>query len=214
MYPVVYSYKRSKTREFELSLESLNNIKEWNGVVFVIGEVPDVGNHVKYNHIPIKYKWGKESHSKSNDEICAYLTAADFLDEFIIMADDIYILQPWSLEYQNRGTLDDHIKTRARGDSYARQLRDTRDFLLDNGQPTLSYEMHIPMLVKSDQLRDAAELVRTSRTMFIRSIIGNWFEIPSNKSIDPKNQPLTDDTVLYSSQDSTFDYEKVRSYLK
>lgn len=213
MYPVVYSYKKSRTRELELSVESLKNLKEWNGDVFIIGDRPDFTG-IDYIYSPIKYTWGKESGVKSNDEICAYLTASDFLDEFIIMADDIYILQPWSLEYQNRATLDDHIKARARGDSYARQLKDTRDFLLENEQPTLSYEMHIPFLVNSEQLRDAAEIIRVSKPMFIRSIIGNWFNIPSKEAIDPKNQPITDETVLYSSQDSTFNYDEVRKFLK
>lgn len=211
-YPVVYSYKKSRTRELELSIESLKNLKEFNNEVFIIGDKPDLQGD--YTHLPIQYPWGKDSRVKSNDEICAYLTAADFLGDFIIMADDIFILQPWSLEYQNRGTLDEHITSRRRGDSYTRQLKQTRDFLLENGQPTLSYEMHIPFLVNSEQLRDAAELIRTSNPMFIRSIIGNWFEIPSKQSVDPKNQPITDETVLYSSQDNTFDYEKVREYLK
>ena len=212
MYPVVYSYKKSKSRELELSIESLKNLKEWDGRIFIIGDQPEF--KADYAWLPIGYSWGKETHSKSNDEICAYYTAADFLEDFIIMADDIFILKPWSLEYQNRGTLDDHIKQRARGDSYAKNLKATRDFLLENEQPTLSYEMHIPFLVNSEQLKDAAELIRTSRTMFIRSIIGNWFNLHSKQTIDPKNIEITDDTVLYSSQDSTFDYEKVRSYLK
>ncbi len=212
MYPVVYSYKKSRTKELELSIESLNNLKEWDGRIFVIGAKPDFKGN--YTHLPIKYPWGKQSHYKSNDEICAYLTAADFLDEFIIMADDIFILQEWSIEYQNRGTLDDHIKLRSRQDSYSRQLKSTRDFLLDNDKPALSYEMHIPFLVNSEQLKDAAEIIRTSKPMFIRSIIGNWFEVSSKEAIDPKNKPLTDDSILYSSQDSTFNYEKVRSYLK
>jgi len=206
----VYSYKKSWTRELELSIESLRNIEEWDGTVFIIGDKPDLT--LDYLHYPIKYTWGKGS--KSNDEICAYLTASDFLDEFIIMADDIFVLERWSLEYQNRGTLEEHSRTRIRSDTYGRTIQATKDFLELNNMETLSYDLHIPFLVNAEQLKDCAEIIRINKPMLIRSIIGNWFEIPSKKAEDPKNKPLTKDTVLYSSSDNTFNYERVRKYLK
>jgi hypothetical protein len=211
-YPVVYSYRKSLTRELELSIESLKNLQEWNGQIYIIGEKPDL--EADYTYLPVKYTWGKESRVRSNDEICAYLTAADFLDEFIIMADDITILKPWSLEYENRGTLDDHIKQRKRFDTYTRQLELTKRYLSRNGSPTLSYELHIPFLMKAEQLRPAAEIARTNSPVFIRSLIGNMYEIPSTLSGDTKNIPITDQTVIYSSQDRTFSYEKVKEHLK
>lgn len=210
MYPAVYSYKKTWTRELELSIDSLKNIKEWNGQVFIIGDKPDFKGD--YIHYPIKYDWGKGS--KSNDEICAYLTASDFLDDFIIMADDIYVLKPWSLEYQNRVTLEEHSKSRVRGDIYGKTIQATKEFLEENNMPALSYDLHIPFLVNSEQIRDCAEIIRIKQPMLIRSIIGNWYEIPSKKATDPKNINLTEETVLYSSSDNTFSYERVRKYLK
>lgn len=211
-YPVVYSYRKSLTRELELSIASLKNIKEWDGNIFIIGDKPNL--EAEYTHLPVKYKWGKESGFRSNDEVCAYLTAADFLDEFIVMADDIYIFKPWSLERHNRGTLDEHAKSRTRMDSYTKQLIHTRQYLSSNGSPTLSYELHIPFLMKSGQLKVAAEVVRHNRPLFIRSLIGNIYEIPSSPTQDTKNQPITQQTTMYSSSDKTFVYEKVKEYLK
>ena len=210
--PVVYSYRKSLTRELELSIESLKNLKEWNGEIFIIGNQPDLEGD--YTHLPVKYAWGKESRVRSNDEICAYLTAADFLDEFIVMADDIYLLQGWSLEYHNRGTLDDHIKQRRRMDSYTRQLERTKRYLTRNSNPALSYELHIPFLMKAEQLIPAAEIARVNSPVFIRSIIGNMYDIPSTFASDTKNIPITDQTVIYSSHDKTFSYEKVKEHLK
>lgn len=212
MYPAVYSYKKSRTRELELSIESLKNLKEWSGEVYVIGDKPDFEGN--YTHLPIKYTWGKESGSKSNDEVCAYLTAADFLDKFIIMADDIFILKPWSLEYQNRGTLEEHITSRHSNDWYTRQLRETKNYLESNGSLSLSYEMHIPFLVTSSRVRFVSEIIRHNKPMFIRSIIGNLCEIESVKREDPKLKPITEYTVIYSSLDSRFNYEEVRKHLK
>ena len=212
MYPAVYSYKKTWTRELELSIESLRNIKEWDNTIFIIGDKPDTKGD--FIHYPIKYTWGKEQKSKSNDEICACLTAADFLDEFIMMADDIFILKPWSLEYLNRGTLEEHSNYRVKGDTYGKTIKATKEFLKENNMPTLSYDIHVPFLVNSEQLKDCAEIIRIKQPMLIRSIIGNWFEIPSKKSLDPKNIQLTNDTVLYSSSDNTFNYERVRKYLR
>lgn len=211
-YPVVYSYRTSRTRELELSLESLKNLKEWNGMVFIVGHEPKVD--FDYAHLPITHGWGRKTGYKSNDEVCAYLTAADMLGDFIIMADDQFILKPWSLEYQDRGTLTEHIESR-RHDSYTRQLQATRDFLSLKHKPQLSYEMHIPFLVNSKKLKKMAELIQDyNKPMLIRSLLGNWYKIPSVKSTDPKNQTITEETVLYSSDDTTFRYEKVKEHLK
>lgn len=212
MYPAVYSYKKSRTRELELSIESLKNLKEWNGEVYIIGDKPDFKGN--YTHLPIKYTWGKESGSKSNDEVCAYLTAANFLGKFIIMADDIFILKPWSLEYQNRGTLEEHANSRHSNDWYTRQLRETKDFLESHGKESLSYEMHIPFLVSSRLIVETSALIKTFKPMFIRTIIGNWYGIESVKREDPKLKPIIEDTVIYSSLDSRFNYEEVRKHLK
>lgn len=212
MYPVVYSYKRSRTRELELSLESLRNLKEWDGRVFIVGDNPSFEGN--YNHLPIKYKWGKQSGIKSNDEICAYLTASDILDEFIIMADDIFVLKPYELVYQNRGMLENHIEARHRGDSYGRLLKNTDEFLKENEMTSLSYEMHIPFLVDSEQVKDAAEIIKLKKPMLIRSIIGNWYSLVSQEAEDPKNKPITDETIIYSSQDSTFNYDEVRKHIQ
>jgi len=211
-YPVVYSYKKSRTRELELSIESLKNIKEWDGRIFIIGDKPDL--IADYIHIPIKYSWGKESNVKSNDEICAYLTASDFLDYFIIMADDIYVLKKLKIEYFNRGTLDDHAASRHTNDSYIRQLIATKEYLKSNGKTNYSFEMHVPFLANSAQLKEMFAIAKESSPLFIRSLIGNWYGLKSKLSIDPKNKPITDNTVIYSSSDNTFNYDKVRKYLK
>lgn len=212
MYPVVYSYRTSRTRELELSIESLKNLKEWNGKIFVIGDRPEL--EADYIHLPVKYTWGKESGVRSNDEVCAYLTAADFLDEFIAMSDDIYILKPWSLEYYNRGSLTKHIQSRRRMDSYSRQLSNTRKFLHLYEKTSKSYEVHAPYLMKSELLKITAPIMKESKPMFIRSVIGNWYNLESKEVVDPKNQPITGETIIYSSDDRTFTYEKIKEYLK
>ena len=53
--PVVYSYRKSLTRELELSIESLKNLKEWNGEIFIIGNQPDLEGD--YTHLPVNHEY-------------------------------------------------------------------------------------------------------------------------------------------------------------
>lgn len=208
MYPVVYSLNKRDpgTRELELSVQTLKNIDCWNGEIYFIGRDPKLD--IPYTYLPIAYDWGKGS--KSDDEICAYQTASDHLEEFIIMADDQFILKPWKLKRHHKGTLEEHIKSRRSG-TYTRQLQKTKDFLEENGRPSLSYEVHIPFLVKKEQLLDAIELMpKIKPGLFIRSIIGNWFDDESSYMEDVKDK-LFNQSVLYSSSDNTFDYEKTKA---
>ena len=210
MYPAVYSYKRNRTRELELSIETLHNIDCWNGEVYIVGDDPKL--NTPYTYLKTAHTWGKGN--KWNDEVCAYLTGCEAVGDFILMSDDLFILKPWELKRHNRGELSEHIKSRRHKDGYSRQLERTKQFLEDNGRPTLSYEIHIPMLVKAEQFIDAVTIIpKIPAGVFIRSILGNWFDEPSTYLNDPKNKQLDKETVLYSSSDNTFNYEKIHSIL-
>ena len=211
MYPAVYSYRYSKTRELELSIKSLVNIKEWNGQVIIVGDKPHFQGD--YKHLPITYKWGKLSNVRHNDEICAYLTARDAVGDFIAMADDIYCLQPWSLTSHNKGTLIEHSNARLRQDSYTAAIMRTHEFLFDIEKPTMSYELHIPFLMKANELTEVEPLLPKDRNnVLIRSVIGNYFNRESTKTSDVKDIKIDESTVLYSSSDRTFIYERVAQY--
>lgn len=214
MYPAVYSYKRVITRELELSIQSLHNIDCWNGEVYIVGDKPYLPDTFSIKHLPITYKWGKLSRVRHNDEICAYLTAKDAVGDFIAMADDIFILKPWSLTRHNRGQLQHHADQRDKEDTYTRALRRTSDLLQNLNKPTLSYEIHIPFLIKSNELTEVEPLIPKDRNnVLIRSMIGNYFNVPSTEIEDTKNKKLDENTVLYSSSDNTFKFNAVERYL-
>lgn len=211
-YPAVYSYKRTDTRELELSILTLRNIKEWNGKIYIVGDDPELFR--EYTHLPIAHSWGKESNCRSNDEICAYQTAAEIVGDFIAMSDDIFILKPWSLTRHNRGSLDDHITDRGIRDTYMLQLKSTSKWLKSHDKPTLSYELHIPFLVESEKFLEIVGIIpRIKDGVFFRSVYGNWFDEPSTPLDDTKNKPITDTTVIHSSSNKLFDYEEVSKYV-
>lgn len=209
MYPAVYSYKRANTRELELSIKSLKNIKGWNGEIIIVGDDPKLP--LRYTHYRTKYDWGWRS--RHLDEICAYLTAGEIVGDFIMMSDDIYCLKRWNIRRHHRGTLQEHIDSRLRNDSYSRHLKTTEQFLLENGKPTLSYEIHIPFLVNFQLMKVIVEEINPSQVLLLRSLLGNWMSEPSSYLEDTKNKPLTKDSVLYSSSNETFKYDEVSKYL-
>lgn len=206
-YPVVYSYKAANTREFELSIKSLVNLKEWNGVIYVIGDPPNVlCDHI---YKPVRFQRGN---TRFKDEFLAYLTAAELVDGFIAMADDIFLLREYTVKNHNRGTLEDHINGRNKSDIYSRHLSNTKALLDLNGKPSLSYEIHAPFLVESDKLWEIEPNMKTSNG-FWRSIYGNWFNQDSEYSPDTKHAALNEDTVIYSSNNNSFNYEEVSKWL-
>lgn len=212
-YPAVYSYKRVKTRELELSIMSLKNIDCWNGEIYVVGGKPYLPDSFKVKHLPIAYTWGKQSGSRHNDEICAYLSARDEVGDFIAMADDLFCFKPWKLTRHNRGELQHHIDGR-KTDIYNIRLERTKDFLLEHGKPTLSFELHIPFLMKAAELTEIELVLPHDETgVLIRSILGNWFNTPSTEAEDTKNKRLDGNTVLYSSSNRTFNFYEVNKWL-
>jgi hypothetical protein len=213
-YPAVYSYKKTDTRELELSIWTLQNIKEWNGEIYIVGDEPTGILPADYTHLSIIDTWGKESNCRSNDEICAYQTAVEMVGDFIMMADDIFILKPWSLTRHNRGSLEDHITKRNIRDTYMLQLKSTAKWLKSHGKSTLSYELHIPFLVEADKFSEIIGIIPHIKDgVFIRSAYGNWFAEPSTPLDDTKNKPITDETVIHSSSNKLFDYEEINKYV-
>jgi hypothetical protein len=213
-YPAVYSYKKTDTQELWLSILTLQNIREWDGKIYIVGDDPGL-LPADYTHLPIAHNWGKESNNKWNDEICAYQTAAEVVGDFIMMADDIFILKPWSLTRHNRGLINDHIIKRNIRDGFMVQLENTAKWLKRHGKNSLSYEIHIPFLVEAAKFLEIVSIIPHNRDgVFIRSAYGNWFAEPSTLSDDTKNKPITDETVIHSSSNRLFDYEGISKYVR
>jgi hypothetical protein len=213
-YPAVYSYKKTDTRELELSILTLQNIEEWDGKIFIVGNDPTCFLPADYTHLPITHNWGKESNNKWNDEICAYQTAAEIVGDFIMMADDIFILKPWSLARHNQGLIDDYITKRNIRDGFMVQLKRTSKWLKSYNKPALSYEIHIPFLVEAEKFLEIVSIIPHIKDgVFIRSIYGNWFNEPSTPLGDTKNKPITDTTMIHSSSNKLFDYEEISQYV-
>lgn len=201
---VVIPYKMSWTQELIYALKSLKNVEHDD--VLVIGD-----QHPIITTTPTdKPFWA--SYSSAHDQIAKYYHACQIsdADELIITNDDIFIMQPWTPENYNRGTLEQHIKERGRSDSYTRQLQGTNKYLLARDMSNVSFELHTPMLVNREQFKHAIEEliphISKSRqnVVLIRSYYGNRFNIDSTYMQDVKNPLRYKNMPIISTSDKTF----------
>lgn len=192
---VIYPYKFSRSKELEWSLKSLRNVE--HGDVYIVGDTPPYEVEATLIHHKSKIV------SPNHNQIMKYKLACESItDEFVILCnDDFYILEPWDLTNFNMGQISD-ISHKNKADYYIKSLQSTEIYLRSNGLNTLSYELHVPMLVSRVQLLAAInELVEASVTkdVLLRSYYGNRFNIESVylddcKHVSDFNRPFLSST--------------------
>lgn len=203
MIDIVIPYRKTPSEELKWAVKSLRNLKGVNNI-YVVGDKPDY--EVDAQFIPHQdNEWSILS--AHHNQISKYLKACSLplSDEIILANDDFYVLEETEPKNYNRGFLTEHINER-RYDTYTKALINTRRFLKTKGLKELDFEMHIPMAVNREKLKQAIEeivpMIRKGRTILIRSYYGNRFGIESEYMEDVKNKlPLG---VYGSSSDKSF----------
>lgn len=210
---VVYPYRLNESDELYYSIKSVKKHVK-HAKIFIIGDEPTFKTKAKVIQ-PLDNEWAK--FSPYHDVINKLLTACDLGDEFILMNDDFFIMEPMrEAPSFNRGTMLDHLNQR-RYDTYTRALRNTRNLLAEKGYNQMDYELHAPMLINSDMMRMAIEEIlpqlRFSKSILIRSYYGNKWGIISEHSGDFKNPDDYKDLPFISTNEVTFAGE-IGNYIK
>jgi len=205
---IVYITRHGGNEELRYSMRSLVNIN--HDKVFVVGGKPIwyYGNHIRVEDTGAKY-----SHARANLE--AVIKSKHISDDFILMNDDFYILEPiGDLQVYNQGALKDKMETYlsfAPRSRYTALIVKTYNFLLENGYDNpICYDLHVPMIMNKEKLKE----VMATRKLW-RSIYGNFNDlggitIPDVKVYNEKglekikHDYLTSSQPFLSSQDSTF----------
>jgi hypothetical protein len=205
---IVYIARHGGNEELRYSIRSLVNIN--HDKVFVVG-----GKPIWYygNHIRVEYTGSKYSHARKNLE--TIIKSNRISDDFILMNDDFYILEPiGDLQVYNQGLLLDKMNTYlsfAPSSKYTRLIVSTYEFLLEEGyKKPLCYDLHVPMVMNKEKLKEA---MATKRLW--RSVYGNFNDlggitIPDVKVYNEKglenikHDYLNSSYPFLSSQDSTF----------
>lgn len=201
---VFYVYKKNWSRELEYSIKSLKNVP--HDGVYIIGDKPDY--EIPATIIPSRPH--QTPHSPYIDVFMKHYTACLEIDadELLCLNDDFFIMQPYDFRMYDRGSLTDHIAERRRNDPYKQMLQNTYDYLTAQGETTKDYTTHTPFLYNRKNLlaliNQVMPEIKRGKTMSIRTLYGNIFNVPSETIKDVKNPDVYEGLPILSTNEHTF----------
>ena len=208
--------KEVDTEELKFSLRSIEKNFPVNRVWFVGGQPKGFKNVSRLQHEQLgncKWELIRSSMWKAVNE-------EDLTEEFFLFNDDFFVMKPVDTDkFKNfvDGTLDRRIQelhTEQGMNPYCRTLFKLEQELLTMKEPTMNYDVHLPMLLNKGQVK--ATLYKCSSPQ-MRSAIGNINGLPFTIHPDVKVYDLesvpTDETYL-STNDNTFQNGKVGQYIR
>lgn len=201
---VFYVYKKNWSRELSYSIKSLKNVPHSD--VYIIGDKPDYDVPATI----IAPEPHQMPHSAYTDVFMKHYTACLEIDadELLVMNDDFFIMQPYDFTMYDRGSLTEHIKERQRNDAYKQMLQNTYDYLTAQGETTKDYTTHTPFLYNRKSLlaliNQVMPEIKRGKTMSIRTLYGNIFNVPSETIQDVKNPSDYKDLGIISTNEHTF----------
>ena len=214
---VVYILKRElDTEELKFSLRSVDKNFPINRVWFIGGQPKGFRNVVRLQHEQIgNCKW-----ELIRSSMWKAVNAEDLAEEFFLFNDDFFVMKPVDTDsFINfvDGTLSrriDELHAEHGMNPYCRTLFKLEQELRTMKEPTMNFDVHLPMLMNKEQVK--ATLYKCSSPQ-MRSAIGNLNRLPfvvhnDVKVYDLESVPV-DETYL-STNDDTFNKGKVGKYIR
>ena len=214
---VVYILKRElDTEELKYSLRSVEKNFPINRIWFIGGQPKGFRNVVRLQHEQIgNCKW-----ELIRSSMWKAVNAEDLTEEFFLFNDDFFVMKPVDTDsFINfvDGTLSRRIDELHAGhgmNPYCRTLFKLEQELRTMHEPTMNFDVHLPMLMNKEQVK--ATLYKCSSPQ-MRSAIGNLNRLPfvvhnDVKVYDLESVPV-DETYL-STNDDTFNKGKVGKYIR
>ena len=187
-YPAVYVYKRTsdKGQELKYSIRSLENVKNWNGEVFVCGDRESwFSDEIKLIDTFVR------SHIKHKDvgnKRMAIVKDKRVPDDFIYMNDDFICISPVEIKPLHQGEMPHDSGT----NHWQKMKRKTKAYLIEQGiENPLDYDIHVPIILNKQNILDLREKVgeRSEKDqMCFRTLYGNIFKIGGKHYKDRKTQ--------------------------
>jgi hypothetical protein len=178
---VVYLCKHGSANEqLRYSLRSLVNLDHER--VWIVGGWPRWVSDVRT--IAVARRRSRYEHTTRS--LCAAASHPEISETFVLMNDDFYIMHPTTVQPHHRGEIG-QVQDPRSSNHYRHNLRQTMDWLRTQGQTSLDYDLHIPMVLTKTQIREmAAMALPDSAQVFTRSVYGNLFGIGGTELHDPK----------------------------
>lgn len=215
-HDVVYLLKNNYTDgELKFSVRSVVKNFPYNRIVFVGGIPQDIGADILISDEQTgTTKWERSSHS-----LKAALNNDELTDDIWLFNDDFFIMNKVCPETNFfGGTLEHRIyelkRHYGRTSGYGRNLEEIRRELALMGKDTLSFCVHLPMLINRHKALMLFEQFPKMR-MF-RSFYGNYYEIPCELKKDVKVYDLESvpNWDYLSTTDESFKSGKVGEYVR
>lgn len=185
---VVYPYKAVPGDwALRYSLRSLANLE--HSRVIVSGDMPRsiVGGGFYCNRVATcPDRWRS---SLNNIESAARDLVQG--EKFVVMNDDIFLLEPWDFRHENRGTIAEYLESGSGRGEYRQRVRDTFDILRGMGiAEPIFYGLHTPTVYERAKLLDLVADLR-GRAYLLRTVYHNLFPSPSVRAKDVKIREWT-----------------------
>lgn len=211
---IVYTLRNNYDgEELIYSLRSLKNIP--HDRVFLVGGCPSWAQNII--HIPTEQTGTKWENSVSN--IKTACKDSRLSDDFILMNDDFFILEPSTPQELNKyhatvaKMLEGLGKKHPKPTPYMVGMAETRDLLFWLGkEEPRCYELHIPFVFNKNKFLEMFKIPGTDsiKCLQIRTLYGNLYmsggeDMPDVKICDKKGSPGQKGQFL-SCSDSGFDF--------
>lgn len=204
------------TEELKYSLRSVEKNFPINRVWFVGGQPEGLEPDIRIPHVQVgnsKWEMIRSSMWKTvNDERLS--------EDFFLFNDDFFVMEPVDTDsFRNfvDGTLGrriDELHSESGMNAYTRTLFKLEQELKTMHEPTMNYDVHLPMLLNKEQVRST--LYKCSSPQ-MRSAIGNLNRLPfvihpDVKVYDLESIPVNE--TYLSTNDDTFRKGNVGKYIR
>jgi hypothetical protein len=179
--PILYAYRQTEDDGAELrySLRSLNNITNWNGEVYIVGDVP---SWIQGVHHKRPFKRSHDPYVDVAGKLYDVFADSELPDTFIYLNDDVYVTKKMTIKTYAEGEINP-----TENGYHKNSLRMTKTWLQENGYPVLNYDIHTPMIIERDKWLPIYQLFKdTGSKLQWRSLYGNIYGIKSEHYEDKK----------------------------
>lgn len=215
-FDIIYILKAEiDTEELKYSLRSVEKNFPFNKVWFIGGQPKGFRNVSRLQHEQIgNCKW-----EKIRSSMWKAVNEETLTEDFFLFNDDFFVMKPVKGKFKNfvDGTLErriDELHKEFGLNAYTRTLFKLEQELKTMHEPSMNYDVHLPMLLNKEQVK--ATLYKCSSPQ-MRSAIGNLNALPFIIHPDVKVYDLesvpTNETYL-STNDNTFQKGAVGRYIR
>ena len=162
--------------ELKYSLRSIEQNFPHRKVFFVCGEPKGLKPDVQIKH----KQTGTNKWENTKSSLLKVIGCEEITEDFFLFNDDFFVMKPVKGEFINYvgGTLEFRIRDlliHCGRSSYAVQLEKTRNELLSDGYDSMSFCVHLPMLINKTKCR---EVLNALGSPMFRSQYGNRARVP------------------------------------